>query len=163
MLHAAGYGSVSPRRLQARHTLVGQQLSGLSWSHTGHADSGTRREEPFYISHYGRHGSRYLINADEYKRPYEILKAANDAGKLSVLGKDVFRRVKMLCNESDHRLGELTPLGAQQHKQIAQRMFERFPEVFEGDVTIDAKSTLVIRCILSMENALQQLQLMNPV
>lgn len=119
-------------------------------------------KKPFYISHYGRHGSRYLINADEYKRPYEILKAANDAGKLSILGKDVFRRVKMLCNESDHRLGELTPLGAQQHKQIAQRMFERFPEVFEGDVTIDAKSTLVIRCILSMENALQQLLLMNP-
>jgi hypothetical protein len=34
--------------------------------------------------------------------------------------------------------------------------------VFDGDVCIDAKSTVVIRCILSMENALMQLVMMNP-
>ena len=119
-------------------------------------------KKPFYISHYGRHGSRYLINPDEYKRPYDILKAADDAGKLTPLGKDVLRRVKMLREESNNRLGELTPLGALQHRQIAKRMFERFPEVFEGEATIDAKSTIVIRCILSMENELQQLLIMNP-
>ena len=28
-------------------------------------------KKPFYISHYGRHGSRYLINPSEYKRPME--------------------------------------------------------------------------------------------
>jgi hypothetical protein len=60
------------------------------------------------------------------------------------------------------RWGELTPLGARQHRQIAKRMFERFPEVFEGSSCIDAKSTLSIRCILSMENALTQLVSMNP-
>ena len=119
-------------------------------------------KKPFYISHYGRHGSRYLINPDEYKRPYDILKAADDAGKLTPLGKDVLRRVKMLREESNNRLGELTPLGALQHRQIAKRMFERFPEVFESEATIDAKSTIVIRCILSMENELQQLLIMNP-
>ena len=119
-------------------------------------------EKPFYLSHYGRHGSRYLINPDEYKRPYDILKAADEAGKLTPLGQDVMRRVKMLMDESDKRLGELTPLGAIQHRQIAKRMYERFPEVFQGNVTIDAKSTIVIRCILSMENELQQLLLMNP-
>ena len=119
-------------------------------------------KKPFYISHYGRHGSRYLINPSEYKRPMEILQAADKAGKLTPLGQDVLRRVKLMNEESEKRLGELTPLGAQQHKQIARRMFERFPEVFEGEVNIDAKSTIVIRCILSMENALQQLLLMNP-
>ena len=119
-------------------------------------------KKPFYISHYGRHGSRYLINPSEYKRPMEILQAADKAGKLTLLGQDVLRRVKLMNEESEKRLGELTPLGAQQHKQIARRMFERFPEVFEGEANIDAKSTIVIRCILSMENALQQLLLMNP-
>ena len=119
-------------------------------------------KKPFYISHYGRHGSRYLINPSEYKRPMEILQAADKAGKLTPLGQDVLRRVKLMNEESEKRLGELTPLGAQQHKQIARRMFERFPEVFEGEANIDAKSTIVIRCILSMENALQQLLLMNP-
>ena len=119
-------------------------------------------KKPFSISHYGRHGSRYLINPSEYKRPMEILQAADKAGKLTPLGQDVLRRVKLMNEESEKRLGELTPLGAQQHKQIARRMFERFPEVFEGESNIDAKSTIVIRCILSMENALQQLLLMNP-
>ena len=119
-------------------------------------------EKPFYLSHYGRHGSRYLINNDEYKRPYEILKAADEAGKLTPLGKDVLKRVKLIYDEAYKRLGELTPLGAIQHRQIAKRMYERFPEVFEGNAVIDAKSTIVIRCILSMENELQQLLLMNP-
>lgn len=119
-------------------------------------------KHPFYISHYGRHGSRYLINANEYNSPYEVLTAADKAGKLTPLGKDVLHRVAMIREEASGRLGELTPLGALQHRQIAQRMFERFPEVFQGDVTIDARSTVVIRCILSMENALQQLLLLNP-
>ena len=120
-------------------------------------------KHPFYISHDGRHGSRYLINPTEYSRPLEILKAAADAGKLTPLGMDVLRRVKMICDESEGRLGELTPLGGLQHRQIARRMFERFPEVFEGAANIDAKSTVVIRCILSMENELQELLLMNPL
>ena len=119
-------------------------------------------KKPFYISHYGRHGSRYLVNASEYKRPLEILQAADKDGKLTPLGQDVLRRVKMLNEESDKRIGELTPLGALQHRQIARRMFERFPEVFEGEANINAKSTIIIRCILSMENALQQLLIMNP-
>ena len=29
--------------------------------------------KPFYISHYGRHGSRYLIGRRDYDRPYQVL------------------------------------------------------------------------------------------
>ncbi len=29
--------------------------------------------EPYYISHYGRHGSRYLIGTADYDRPYFAL------------------------------------------------------------------------------------------
>ena len=68
----------------------------------------------------------------------------------------------MLRNEADHRRGELTLLGAEQHRGIAHRMYERFPQVFKGKTNIDAKSTIVIRCILSMENALQELKSINP-
>ena len=118
--------------------------------------------KPFYISHYGRHGSRFLINPSDYSRPLQTLQHADSLGKLTPLGKDVMRRVKMMSDEAYMRLGELTPLGAEQHRQIATRMYERFPEVFAGDVCIDAKSTIVIRCILSMENALQALLLKNP-
>ena len=119
-------------------------------------------KSPFYISHYGRHGSRYLVKKENYERPCAVLARADSAGALTALGRDVLRRVRMLCDEADMRWGELSPLGAVQHRQIARRMYERFPEVFDGDVCIDAKSTVVIRCILSMENALMQLVMMNP-
>ena len=118
--------------------------------------------EPYYISHYGRHGSRYLISRDDYDKAWKVLLRADSVGKLTDYGKDVLRRVVMLRNEADHRRGELTLLGAEQHRGIAHRMYERFPQVFKGKTNIDAKSTIVIRCILSMENALQELKSINP-
>ena len=119
-------------------------------------------KKPFYISHYGRHGSRYLIHFREYDYPYATLEMANRMGKLSENGQKVFREVGLLREEAEGRLGELSPLGAEQHRGIARRMFQRFPEVFKGDVCVDAKSTVVIRCIISMENALNELVSLNP-
>ena len=117
---------------------------------------------PFYISHYGRHGSRYLINVNDYNKPFETLQKAKQQNKLTPFGQDVLRRVALFRQEAKGREGELTALGAQQHKAIALRMYERFPEIFSGQAVVDAKSTVVIRCILSMENALQQLLMLNP-
>lgn len=118
--------------------------------------------KPFYLSHYGRHGSRYLIGTSDYDKPYQILKTADRDGKLTAKGKEVLRKLALICAEAKGRDGELTQRGAEQHKEIAKRMYERFPEVFKGKTNVDAKSTVVIRCILSMENALQQLLVLNP-
>lgn len=119
-------------------------------------------KKPFYISHYGRHGSRYMVHEGDYTRVYDILAKADSAHLLTSLGRDVMQRINLMMQESHNRWGELTALGAQQHRDIARRMFERFPEVFRGSVHIDARSTTVIRCILSMENALQELARLNP-
>lgn len=119
-------------------------------------------KKPFYISHYGRHGSRYHNRAMTYDIPYHMLAAADSAGKLTPLGRDVLRRLARIRQDADQRWGELTDLGARQQKQIARRMVQRFPEVFEGKTDIDARSTLVVRCILSMENAMTQLASMCP-
>ena len=118
--------------------------------------------KPFYISHYGRHGSRYMNNKREYNYPYETLLRADSLGKLTALGQNVLHRMELILAEANKRRGELTPLGAEQHRQIARRMLERFPEVFEENAHVDAKSTTVIRCILSMANSLQELTRLNP-
>ena len=118
--------------------------------------------EPFYISHYGRHGSRYLIGDDDYDWPLEQFTTAFEKNKLTPLGRDVMERLQKIREESRKRDGELTELGAEQHRQIARRMYNRFPQVFKGDAPVDAKSTIVIRCILSMENELQELIRCNP-
>jgi len=117
---------------------------------------------PYYISHYGRHGSRYLIGNNDYETPFRCLTQADSAGILTPYGKDVLRRVTLIRSEAEGRHGELTRLGGEQHKGIAKRMMQRFPEVFKGKTNIDAKSTTVIRCILSMENFLHQMLVMNP-
>ncbi len=117
---------------------------------------------PYYISHYGRHGSRYLLGAKDYDMPYNVLKKLADAGMLTEKGLEVLDKVGQIREEARGRDGELTQLGAEQHRGIAKRMYERFPEVFKGKTNIDAKSTQVIRCILSMENALLQFTTMNP-
>ena len=118
--------------------------------------------KPFYISAYARHGSRYLVNADEYNKPFDILKEADKNGVLTEKGKQTLQVLDSLVRMASGRYGELTPLGARQHEGIAKRMFTNFPDVFKGPAEIDARSTIVIRCILSMMAECKQLLSMNP-
>lgn len=116
-------------------------------------------KKPFYISHYGCHGSRYHTTATSYDRPYETMMKADSLGKLTVLGQDVLRRLALIREDAWLRWGELTDLGGQQQREIMERMMARFPEVFTDKASIDARSTTLTRCIISMEYALLQIAL----
>lgn len=118
--------------------------------------------EPFYISTYMRHGSRYLTDMKDYQFPRQTLEAAGDAGKLTEQGREVLATVARMADMAEGRIGELTPLGARQHRGIAERMFRNFPQIFADSAVVDARSTVVIRCILSMTAECLQLQAMNP-
>ena len=136
-----------------------QDQNPASIPHLTKAPKGYR---PFYISHYGRHGSRWLISTSTYKDPVAFLKKAKQAGALTPLGEDVLSRLEKVEEAARGRFGELTRLGAEQHRQIAGRMFRNFPQVFKGDARVDAKSTVIIRCILSMESFCLRLKELNP-
>lgn len=115
--------------------------------------------KPFYISHYGRHGSRYLLGENDYWDVYNLLKKASDANALTQLGNNVLNRLDTVVAEADKRAGDLSPLGARQHQDIARRMAENYPDVFKGKgKTVSARSTLVPRCIISMGNFCQSLK-----
>lgn len=117
---------------------------------------------PFYLSHYARHGSRFLINPDDYEKPLVVMREADGNGVLTELGKKTLCILDSVSRIAKGRYGELTPLGARQHKGIAERMYKNFPEVFKGQAQVDARSTIVIRCILSMEAECLELQSLNP-
>lgn len=117
--------------------------------------------EPFYISHYGRHGSRYLIADRDYDNIRAMLVKARDADALTPLGLDVLERLDSVMTESRGRGGDLTPLGVRQHKGIARRMFSHYPQVFAGQPRMTARSTIVIRCILSMDAFCEGLKELN--
>ena len=129
---------------------------------TGKLTPAPKGKQPFYISTYARHGSRYLIKGKEYDWPYQIMMKADKLGKLSDVGIKVLEQLGLLRDEAEDRYGDLTPLGASQHRKIAQRMYNNFPEIFCDNAVVDAKSTVVIRCIISMENELLQLTRNNP-
>jgi hypothetical protein len=121
-----------------------------------------RGYKPFYISHYGRHGSRYLISDDDYKRMLDRLRDAAEHGALSELGQDVLARLEQVWAEAEGRGGELSPLGVRQHHGIAQRMYKAFPEVFAGTPDITAASTTVMRCAHSMFSFIEGLKELDP-
>lgn len=121
---------------------------------------------PFYISHYGRHGSRWLISTKTHTIPEEILGDAFKADKLTSLGKSLYERVKIVADDADGRYGDLAPLGVKEHKDIAERMYRSFPEVFSTrggrKCHIYSRSTVVPRCILSMAANNERLKELNP-
>lgn len=118
--------------------------------------------EPFYISHYGRHGSRYLIGDNDYKWVLDMMTDAHNAGALTFLGEDVLARLQQVWIEAEGRGGDLSPLGVRQHKAIAKRMYESFPQVFAGDPVMSARSTIVMRCALSMDAFCESLKEQKP-
>ena len=118
--------------------------------------------EPFYISHYGRHGSRWLSRETDYSKVMDMFDSAAEAGILTPFGEDVYLRVKAIYEDAAGRAGALTPLGTRQHKEIAGRMIASFPQVFEDNARINASSTTYPRCILSMAAFCESLKEQNP-
>lgn len=118
--------------------------------------------EPFYASHFARHGSRYLISDNDYKWLVDLFAAADTNNALTPLGKDVKQRVDLAWEEGRGRGGELTPLGQRQHHDIAQRMYNAYPQIFEGEPEITASSTVVMRCAHSMFAFMEGLKELDP-
>lgn len=117
---------------------------------------------PFHMEHYGRHGSRWLIGENDYKTPVRRLEAAERNGKLTPLGEKTLAVLRDVEKVSHKRLGELSDKGAVQHRAIGRRMAQNYPEIFTAGANVDAKATVVIRCILSMLNGLEGVQSVAP-
>ena len=119
-------------------------------------------KKPFYISHYGRHGSRYISNRSGFDIPYKMMLYADSLDELTPTGEHVLEVMKRIMTASEDRWGELTDIGRQQHRGIARRMAERFPEVLGDTAHVEARSTVVPRCIMSMGTAMLELAQANP-
>ena len=117
---------------------------------------------PFYISHYGRHGSRYINRRSGYEIPYKMMVQANGVNELTATGRRVLQEMNLILEDSEGRWGDLTSLGRIQHQMIIRRMMKRFPKVFADSVNVSAVSTTVPRCIMSMVEALKELVQQNP-
>ncbi|MBP5635995.1 MAG: phosphodiester glycosidase family protein [Bacteroidales bacterium] len=112
--------------------------------------------EPFYISHFARHGARYCTS--EYEYLYGWLSKAAEKELLTEEGKAFFARYGPFYQKVRYSKGNLTDLGKSQHRAIAQHMFQRFPAVFEGPTHVESVSTESPRVIMSMWSFLSEIQ-----
>ncbi len=102
---------------------------------------------PFYISMFARHGSRWLPD----DRRYEAIDSVfADTLNLTPLGRDVRRRLSLIHDDARGRGGGLTAIGAAQHRRLAERMAAAYPEVFADSAQVEARSSTVGRCAMSM-------------
>jgi len=129
---------------------------------TGHVTPAPDGYEPFYVSHYGRHGARYMTDNNHYKYTISKLDTAKTLGLLTAYGEDVLQRLNIAYDDAKMRAGDLTPLGGRQHRAIAHRLCVNYPTLMQQPITVKANSSTVRRCMLSMANFCQELMIMNP-
>lgn len=147
----------------AKDTITYEQMGGVYYAY--HFDSTAVRTpvpdgySPFYISHFGRHGSRWLPSDNRYQW---VIRQFADTTNLTPLGRDVRGRLLKIWDDAKGRGGDLTALGARQHADIAGRMYNEWGEVFRDDAEISARSSVVGRCVMSMTSFLLKLQSLNP-
>ena len=107
-------------------------------------------KKAFYISHYGRHGSRYISSRSGYDIPYMMMLHADSLDELTPTGHRVLQEMNSIMRNTEDRWGELTGIGKREIENIGRRMAERFPEVLCPGANVKAISTIVPRCIESM-------------
>lgn len=144
--------------------LIKQRPSYASCNYDVYPDSITAKltpapagKKPFYISHYGRHGSRYISNRSGFDTPYFMMLHADSLDELTPTGQQVLRHMNYIMRNTEGRWGELTGYGKQQMQKIGRRMAERFPEVFHPGANVTCISTVVPRCIESMGSAAMEM------
>lgn len=119
--------------------------------------------KPFYVSHYGRHGSRSNWGANNYKRLADTLQRAKDVGLLTASGDSLLNEVLQVYALHDGMDGRLTPRGCYEHKMLARRLYNRYPKVFkQKGYEVRARSSTVQRCIVSMTAFTNELTAIDP-
>ena len=113
--------------------------------------------EPFYISHYGRHGSRYLSFLSSYNKSLAAMRALDASGLLNARGKTLLEKLESAYSITRSRVGRLTAKGIAEHRGIAERMYGRFPSVFTPGGRVEAVSSTSRRCKTSMVSFLSAL------
>ena len=113
--------------------------------------------QPFYVSHYGRHGSRYCWSSKTYSLLRDVFKKAQKLDVLTPHGESFAQKYLEFYEIPYINTGDLVPLGFQQHLQIGEYVYKNFPQVFKGSRQVDALSSTAQRCILSMSAFVQGL------
>ena len=121
-----------------------------------------RGYEAVYISHYGRHGSRYAYTPDAYTIILNMLAEGREQGNLTERGERLLNDLEPFWEYVQYRVGDLTEIGWNQHQTIAETMVKNYPTVFGKGSEVDACSSPSVRSIMSMSSCCAALSRLSP-
>jgi len=116
---------------------------------------------PVYISHYGRHGARYITRASKYDTLRNLLEKAGEKGVLTEKGQQLHDGYMAAYPLLKGHEGDLTDKGEAQHRELARRMMKAYPSVFKRG-HVDARASVSHRAVISMMSFCDELHLRNP-
>ena len=113
-----------------------------------------RGYKPLYVSHFSRHGSRYMTGKGVFGGLRKPLHRADTLGILTPLGYQLMADLDTLSAWHDGMEGYLTQKGSLEHQGVARRLFKRVPRLFKQRKRhmVLAVSSTVVRCNQSMMN-----------
>ncbi|MGM9752948.1 MAG: histidine-type phosphatase [Candidatus Cryptobacteroides sp.] len=106
----------------------------------------------FYVTHYGRHGSRYHTSESFFNDNVPRLDILAEKGLLTEDGLKLKAEMEWLQQRHSGMAGTLTETGGFEQQGVAQRLYERCPEIFrqKNCKQVSSRSTNVHRVIQSM-------------
>ena len=113
--------------------------------------------EPVFVSHYGRHGSRFAYTEKAYSILLDMLRKASAKGNLTPYGEELLSQMEVFWKKARYQVGDLTALGWEQHRQIAKTMVKSFPAAFQAGSRVDACSSPSVRSIISMSSCISSI------
>lgn len=116
----------------------------------------------FYISHYGRHGARNHSTGSDFETIMKLFSSAEDRGMLTARGKEFLQLYRKAYPVLSGCASDLCDYGFQQQYKIAHNMYSAHRHMFRRNAKIDAVSTTVPRCILTMSAFTDQMIRENP-
>lgn len=107
--------------------------------------------EPFFIEHYGRHGSRFAYSNRYYLMFKRAMDQAEAKGVLTAYGQALKDDFDSHFTHYMQRVGDLTPAGWNQHERLGREMVHDYPGIFrDSDCSVFASSSDSRRAMMSM-------------
>ncbi|MBD5314014.1 MAG: histidine phosphatase family protein [Bacteroides sp.] len=116
--------------------------------------------KPVYFNHVGRHGARFLSSSKYTTSLLRTLHKADSLKTITPMGRELIQICDLVVTRTAGRWGALDSLGMAEQRAIASRAFMAYRPLFDN-TKINAISSYVPRCVMSMDEFTHQLTRLN--
>ena len=108
--------------------------------------------KPVYVSHYGRHGSRFQGSRQSFEKVLPVLDSLYGCHLLTGTGDSLRYELHQMYEAHEDKDALLTRKGGREQSGVAQRLCDRVPGLFrQKDAReVSVLSTSAVRCLQSM-------------